>query len=733
MVTDSNELLGQALGTCTLQRLLGRGGMGAVYLARQSRPRRIVAVKVLLPGVVLEQRSRNEFLARFRREADAIAALDHINIMPVYEYGEQGDIAFLVMPYVTGGTLREVLEKRGVLSLEEVVPIIEQAAAGLDCAHAQTIVHRDLKPGNIIFHADGRILLADFGLAKVLKDVTDQENSQGHLTSVGTIVGTPEYLSPEQGTGDPIDYRTDVYSLGVVLYQMLAGRVPFTGTSPVAVAIKHTLEQPPPITRFNPQVPKNVEAVVMKAMAKSPSDRFDSAGMFAQALRQAVSEALGDHFPSSLPTSAGEQFTPVYPLTQEKITEAPPERHSKDDDIPTKISPSPDDDPQVSNAHTVLMESENHNKQTQPTVITALDTTVADQPVPAALNVPLARTPNQETNEPRPAKEHSPVESQQQRQPITNPPVTEQRLQESERSTQWDNIRPAQQQQIQSYQERQATPSRPRAISTKSPRILALTIGILALVIIIGSLAAFLLNPKSNATTQTHTMAANAAATSTAISKQNKPTSQATKGSTVNSPYPLPPAKVSGAGSLIYGTNYPGSCDPTRDVKWQNIGIQATCEATQLRLTNPTSTDTGNGAFLTQLPSGVSLPSSYYIQVQVTLNTPSSQFSIYYHRSANAYYVYTVSSTAVNSAYYSNGSLVKNFTTLPIQNVTFDNTVTVDVLVSQGDFSYYINGNAEGAATSEYDGIDTGGNVGLAVTQGSDVSFKNLAIYNLQQ
>ena len=245
MVTDSNELLGQALGTCTIQRLLGRGGMGAVYLARQSRPRRTVAVKVLLPSIVLEQRPRNEFLARFRREADAIAALDHINIMPVYEYGEQGDIAYLVMPYVMGGTLRDVLEKRSVLTLEEVLPIIEQAAAALDTAHAQSIVHRDLKPGNILFHADGRILLADFGLAKVLSDVNEQEGSNGHLTSAGTIVGTPEYLSPEQGTGDKIDYRTDVYSLGVVLYQMLAGRVPFTGTSPVAVAIKHALEEPP--------------------------------------------------------------------------------------------------------------------------------------------------------------------------------------------------------------------------------------------------------------------------------------------------------------------------------------------------------------------------------------------------------------------------------------------------------------------------------------------------------
>ncbi len=155
MVTERNQLLGQTLGTCTLQSLLGRGGMGAVYLAQQSRPRRVVAMKVLMPGLLAETGVRAEFLARFRREADAIAALDHINIMPIYAYGEQEELAFLVMPYVTGGTLREALEKRGRLPLNEVVPIIEQAAAALDYAHARGIIHRDLKPGNILFHADG--------------------------------------------------------------------------------------------------------------------------------------------------------------------------------------------------------------------------------------------------------------------------------------------------------------------------------------------------------------------------------------------------------------------------------------------------------------------------------------------------------------------------------------------------------------------------------------------------
>src|SRR5712692_10960415 len=199
LLTDPNALLGQSLGTSTIQRLIGRGGMGAVYVAQQTRPRREVAVKVLLPALFADQPARIGFLARFRREADAIATLDHINIIPIYEYGEQEQVAYLVMPYVTGGSLHQVLEKRGVLPLSEVLPMLEQAAAALDYAHAKGIIHRDLKPGNILFHSDGRVVLADFGLAKLLNETTeaDHEASSG-LTSAGAIIGTPEYFSPEQ-------------------------------------------------------------------------------------------------------------------------------------------------------------------------------------------------------------------------------------------------------------------------------------------------------------------------------------------------------------------------------------------------------------------------------------------------------------------------------------------------------------------------------------------------------
>ena len=317
MLTNSNELLGQTLGTCTLKRLIGRGGMGAVYLAQQLRPRRVVAVKVLLPHLV-ETRPREEFLARFRREADAIAALDHINIMPIYEYGEQREAAYLVMPYVTGGTLRERLEVQPIPPIKDVVSTIEQVATGLDSAHSLGIIHRDLKPGNILFHADGRVLITDFGLAKMLKDVTEQDSGARVLTSAGSIIGTPEYLSPEQGTGNPTDYHTDVYSLGVVLYQMLAGRVPFIGTTPVAVAIKHALREPPPITQFNPEIPYSIQAVAMKALAKAPEQRFSSAGEMARALRLAISN---------------ENVTNIWRTPQTKLP--------SDTTIPTTDSPQP--------------------------------------------------------------------------------------------------------------------------------------------------------------------------------------------------------------------------------------------------------------------------------------------------------------------------------------------------------------------------------------------------------
>ncbi|MEO7022452.1 MAG: protein kinase [Ktedonobacteraceae bacterium] len=337
-MTDSNSLLQKTLGTCTLECLLSQGGMGTVYLARQLRPRRTVAIKVLLPGSVFKAQAQADFLARFRREADAIAALDHIHIMPIYEYGEQDQLAYLVMPYVTGGTLREILIERGALPLSKVLPILEQAAEALDYAHERGIIHRDIKPGNMLFHADGRLLLTDFGLAKLLDQTgetfanafpahatLEREATQAlpfahlkhlispttqaialgwlkeegaemtrkvnqHMSSMSseTVIGTPEYLAPERALGQPVDRRADIYSLGIVLFQMLTGQLPFAGSSAISTAIMHTEDKPPRPSILLPGLAPEIEAVILRSIAKNPMHRYNTAGDFARALREAA-------------------------------------------------------------------------------------------------------------------------------------------------------------------------------------------------------------------------------------------------------------------------------------------------------------------------------------------------------------------------------------------------------------------------------------------------------------
>ena len=283
MANDSSDLTGKLLGTCRLEKLLGQGGMGAVYLARQLRPSRLVAVKVLQ---VTSNSPEQKFLARFRREADVIAQLEHVNIVPIYEYGEQGKLAYLVMPYLTGGSLRDVLSQRGPLSLREVAVYLDQAAAALDYAHAHGVIHRDLKPANFLLHADGRLVLADFGIARIL----EEHPYSSALTSVGTLLGTPEYMAPEMVRGEQIDYRVDIYELGIVLYHMLSGHVPFTGSTPYAIVAKHVQEPLQPLHPTIPSIPPAVDAMIQKATAKRREERYTSVRNMAQALRAAMAD-----------------------------------------------------------------------------------------------------------------------------------------------------------------------------------------------------------------------------------------------------------------------------------------------------------------------------------------------------------------------------------------------------------------------------------------------------------
>ena len=293
MASNRGELTGKTLGTCVLEDLVGQGGMGAVYLARQTRPTRRVAVKVLLPNTAMSSEVYEAFLARFRREADVVAKLEHVNIMPIYEYGEEDNLAYLVMPYLTGGSLKEVLQRQGALPLQQVATYLDQAASALDYAHAQGVIHRDLKPANFLLAADGRLVLADFGIARIMEDTTGNAG----LTSTGMIVGTPEYMAPEMVNGEPVDYRADIYELGIVLFQMVSGHVPFRGTTPIVVITKQIQQTLPLLHQLNPAIPAAVDAVIQKATAKKREERYSSVSAFAQDFRRAISQAPAPYIP----------------------------------------------------------------------------------------------------------------------------------------------------------------------------------------------------------------------------------------------------------------------------------------------------------------------------------------------------------------------------------------------------------------------------------------------------
>jgi serine/threonine protein kinase len=282
---NAEALIGTVLGTCTLQKLVGQGGMGAVFLAQQSRPKRQVAVKVLLPMKSLTPNQLAAFLERFRRETDAAASLEHPNIIPVHEYGEREGLAYLVMPYVSGGTLRDELERCGPLPLENVACYLEQIAAAIDFAHEHGVIHRDIKPANIMVTPEGRLLLVDFGLVKI---VADGQTPQVRITGVGAPVGTPDYMSPEQVIGGDVDTRADLYSLGVVLYQMVTGTTPFRGETPMQIAAQHLQIPPPSAQMMRPDLPMEAEQVLQRALAKRPADRYRSARDLADAFRVAL-------------------------------------------------------------------------------------------------------------------------------------------------------------------------------------------------------------------------------------------------------------------------------------------------------------------------------------------------------------------------------------------------------------------------------------------------------------
>ncbi|GAC1358626.1 MAG: hypothetical protein NVS2B12_00880 [Ktedonobacteraceae bacterium] len=276
---------GSKLGRYELRFRVAQGGMSEVYLGYDRRVRRYVAVKVLYG-------SDEPFVRRFEREALAVGALSHEHILPLYDFGEQRPWYYLVMPFVEGGTLRDYLHKRERLTLEEAGSFLEQIASALQNAHDHDVVHRDVKPSNILLRPDGHAYLADFGLAKA------KVEAEFHTHS-GAMVGTPEYMAPEQSNGCN-DHRSDIYSLGIILYQMLTGRVPFTADSPVAVTLKHIQSQPTPPSQLNSAIPASIESVILKALAKAPEERFQEARAFASAYRKALFQGYNDEIGDEL-------------------------------------------------------------------------------------------------------------------------------------------------------------------------------------------------------------------------------------------------------------------------------------------------------------------------------------------------------------------------------------------------------------------------------------------------
>jgi len=257
-----------------IEREIGRGGMATVYLARDLTIDRPVAVKVLMEelGTALGPE-------RFRREIALVTRLSHPHILPIYDSGEAAGLLYFVMPFVAGETLRDRLDMERKLGTDDALRITCEIASALEHAHRHGVVHRDIKPENILLEG-GQALVADFGIARVVGSIGEQK-----LTATGVSLGTPAYMSPEQAMADPtLDARGDVYSLGCVLYEMLAGCPPFTGPTVHAVIAQHALAKVPSLTVAYPAIPIEVEEAVMRAMAKAPTDRFATAAEFATAL-----------------------------------------------------------------------------------------------------------------------------------------------------------------------------------------------------------------------------------------------------------------------------------------------------------------------------------------------------------------------------------------------------------------------------------------------------------------
>jgi serine/threonine-protein kinase len=306
------DLSGRTLGDFRVERLLGRGGMGEVYLAHQISLKRHVALKVLKPELV----ANPKYLDRFEKEAHSAAQLNHPNIVHIYSFGDFAGLKYIAMEYVEGLTLKDQIVKQGAQSLPVVLNVLRQTAQALAAAAEMGLVHRDIKPENLLLTRKGQAKVADFGLCQMTTGVPS------NITQEGTTLGTPMYMSPEQVQGRDLDRRSDLYSLGVTAYHMLAGTPPFTNDAPVALALKHLRETPPSLAVHRPDLPESVVKMVMRLMEKDPAKRYQSAELLLKDLSRIKAEvAAGATGDANAATSGG----PLAPSTAHRRprTEAP--------------------------------------------------------------------------------------------------------------------------------------------------------------------------------------------------------------------------------------------------------------------------------------------------------------------------------------------------------------------------------------------------------------------------
>src|SRR5947199_2297073 len=298
------EVLGERY---KLQDPIGRGGMATIYRGQDLRMDRVVAIKVLREVYSTDPK----FVTRFQREAKAASALQHPNIVQVYDYGQTDGNYFIVMELVEGTDLRRYLRSRGVLAVDRAIIIAHDVALGLGAAHRRGIVHRDVKPQNVLVGRDGSIKLTDFGIASVYKDINAER-----LTTTGMTLGTVQYYAPEQAQGEIVSPAADVYALGIVMYEMLTGRTPFDGDTPVAVAMQHIQDLPAPPTLFNSNIPPALEVIILRCLEKEPERRYRDGSTLARALELLGESEVDDTLPGALMPGLAQTPTSIATIPQ---------------------------------------------------------------------------------------------------------------------------------------------------------------------------------------------------------------------------------------------------------------------------------------------------------------------------------------------------------------------------------------------------------------------------------